>query len=542
MRVEQRANGLYVKGPDILSLQISQALYDEISARKYMDDLLLAEIRAVKTQINNSVIKIDVISHLTDFSNPHRVRHEQTEPEGWIMGDNAARVKHISDKDATLWTNHVNATGNVHNLTLYDLGGIRNAGGVPSIQRGREADRPVPDPAQAGRLYLTDDTGKWCLDTGTSWEVVGGEATVGWENVVGKPDLVLNVGGVPSIQAGLLNLRPSPDPLKAGRWYVATDTKSIFRDTGTDWDQIGGQETMSWENITDKPEIVGMNPADFIRNYGVPAIYSGTEASRPSPDPAQAGRVYIASDTGRIFRDTGTSWQQIGGQDTIDWSKVTNKPNFFTKFKIGASEITPDSGSDTFTFEAGPNILLTPNVTNDILKIELTGIPASLDSLMKIIKAADMTGGTLSSDSAATFGQSRSYTQPASGATEYTVASYTLNNALVYGSFTASVRMRSNSYTQTNTMIAKIVLQSSTNGSTFTDIAVAEVYGSDFKNNLFRTFSLPFEHTTQYLRVQVRLQAVASIHVAVDNVIIQPSTVPLRTVIPVGTNKYARAV
>jgi hypothetical protein len=523
MRIEQRASGLYVKGPDILSLRITQALYDEIAARKYMDDLILADIRAVKTQINNSAIKIDVISHLTDMANPHQVRHEQTDPDAWIVGDNSARHKHISDQDGTLWTGHVNATGNVHNLTPQVLGAIANAGGIPSIQKGLESQRPDPDPARAGRLYLTEDTGKFCLDTGTNWEIVGGESTVGWESVVGKPDLVLNLGGIPSIQVGSLSGRPSPDPLKSGRWYVTTDTKSIFRDTGSNWDQIGGQDTMSWEDITDTPDIAEMDPSDFVLNEGVPAMLSGTENNRPTPDPSQAGRLYVCTDTGRIFQDTGTTWAQKGGQDTLSWVNITNKPYLFTKFKVGTSEITPDGETDTLTFEAGQNISLTPNVTSDILKIEVTGIPASLESLMKIIKAEDMTGGSLTSDAAAAFAKSRTRTQPSSGVTEAVVAQYVLDNALIYGAYSANVRIRSNSYGLSTTNLIKIVLQKSTNGSTYTDVSSSILTGADFGDALFHVFPVIFEHSSRYIRIQVLLLAVADIHVAVDNVIITPA-------------------
>jgi hypothetical protein len=52
----------------------------------------------------------------------------------------------------------------------------------------------------------------------------------------------------------------------------------------------------------------------FIENKGnVPSMEAGLEANRPAF--GVPGRIYISFDSQRIFQDTGTEWQTVGGQD-----------------------------------------------------------------------------------------------------------------------------------------------------------------------------------------------------------------------------------
>lgn len=70
----------------------------------------------------------------------------------------------------------------------------------------------------------------------------------------------------------------------------------------------------------------GYGITDAVRNAGsTPSIQAGADASKPSP--GTAGRLYIATDTGKIYRDTGSSWQIIA---TINWNDITGKPSTFT--------------------------------------------------------------------------------------------------------------------------------------------------------------------------------------------------------------------
>ena len=50
----------------------------------------------------------------------------------------------------------------------------------------------------------------------------------------------------------------------------------------------------------------------YVQNLGgAPSVQEGTHASRPAA--GNAGAIYVETDTGLIFRDTGSAWSQIGG-------------------------------------------------------------------------------------------------------------------------------------------------------------------------------------------------------------------------------------
>lgn len=78
-----------------------------------------------------------------------------------------------------------------------------------------------------------------------SSETIRGELTT--------TDINKTLGFTPkSILEGLESARPAATG--SLRIYIATDTKKIFYDQGTNnWLQIGGQDTISWGNVTSKP-------------------------------------------------------------------------------------------------------------------------------------------------------------------------------------------------------------------------------------------------------------------------------------------------
>lgn len=55
----------------------------------------------------------------------------------------------------------------------------------------------------------------------------------------------------------------------------------------------------------------GFGITDSVQNAGsTPSIQSGLDASKPAA--ATVGRIYVASDTKRIYRDTGSAWDLVG--------------------------------------------------------------------------------------------------------------------------------------------------------------------------------------------------------------------------------------
>ncbi|GAV24819.1 hypothetical protein ciss_07520 [Carboxydothermus islandicus] len=59
---------------------------------------------------------------------------------------------------------------------------VLNSGGVPSIEAGPDANKPVA--GTAGRIYIATDTKIIYQDTGTAWEKRG---VVKWDDIEGKP-------------------------------------------------------------------------------------------------------------------------------------------------------------------------------------------------------------------------------------------------------------------------------------------------------------------------------------------------------------------
>jgi hypothetical protein len=63
----------------------------------------------------------------------------------------------------------------------------------------------------------------------------------------------------------------------------------------------------------------------LVNSGGVPSIQAGPDASKPAP--GTAGRLYVATDTQIIYRDTGSAWTKVGA---VKWGDIDGKPSSFT--------------------------------------------------------------------------------------------------------------------------------------------------------------------------------------------------------------------
>lgn len=73
-------------------------------------------------------------------------------------------------------------------------------------------------------------------------------------------------------------------------------------------------------------DILDEEVAKRIINAGnVPSIQAGLDAAKPAP--GTAGRLYVATDTQVIYRDTGTAWVKVGA---VKWGDIEGKPSSFT--------------------------------------------------------------------------------------------------------------------------------------------------------------------------------------------------------------------
>jgi hypothetical protein len=103
---------------------------------------------------------------------------------------------------------------------------------------------------------------------------------------------------------------------------------------------------------------------DILNQKGTPAFYSDTFANRPAF--GFAGRVFISTDTGAIYEDTGTAWTLIadaGAGTTGTLQQVTTNGNTTTN-SIIVKGITINSSTGTTTNNIGiGNTNLSSNTT-----------------------------------------------------------------------------------------------------------------------------------------------------------------------------------
>jgi hypothetical protein len=166
---------------------------------------------------------------------------------------------------------------------------------------------------------------------------------------------VENEGGAPSILEANRSARPGPGPGTQGRIFIATDTREVFRDTGTSWETIAlapgeidpgelgfdpatQSELDSHANNTNNPHNVSGSDINAIENAGgFTSGQIGAKSSRPSA--GSGDRIYIASDTKEIFYDNGSSWV-----------RVAEAPSLITQGDLGFS---PASLSDLLDVLSG---------------------------------------------------------------------------------------------------------------------------------------------------------------------------------------------
>lgn len=104
-----------------------------------------------------------------------------------------------------------------------------------------------------------------------------------------------------------------------------------------------------------------LSPSDIgaVKNTkGTPELLTDAESAKPAA--AVAGRLFFAKDTKRIWQDLGNTWQIIGGQDTMPWESITNKPATFT----------PPIATETVLggVKIGNNIIVDPDGTIHVPK------------------------------------------------------------------------------------------------------------------------------------------------------------------------------
>lgn len=123
------------------------------------------------------------------------------------------------------------------------------------------------------------------------------------------------------------------------------------------------------------------NISGFVLNeQGVPAFYADTLANIPAP--GEIGRMFVSTDTFALYRDTGSSWDLIGGPGagTVTGSGASGQVSFWN----GASSLT---GSNNLFWNAGANFLgigtAGPSSALDVrgvITVNTNGIPSTIST------------------------------------------------------------------------------------------------------------------------------------------------------------------
>ncbi len=208
----------------------------------------------------------------------------------------------------------------VNPISIGTGGGTVSSVGFTAPAELSVAGAPVTTSGTIAVTWATQTTGKVFAAPNGSTGVPTFRALVAAD----APFAVVNLGGTPSLQSGSDASKGTAGT--AGRVWIATDTKLIYRDTGTVWEQIGGSGAPS-----------GTAGGDLDGTYPNPSVDAirGVAISATAPNDGQVlkytstGTNWIASNFGAGDLKTAAGTTQFASASctaaqTLTWSSLTN--------------------------------------------------------------------------------------------------------------------------------------------------------------------------------------------------------------------------
>ena len=159
----------------------------------------------------------------------------------------------------------------------------------------------------------------------------------------------------------------------------------------------------------------GKVPSSQLPSYVDDVLEFNSQSNFPST--GETGKIYIAKDTNKTYRWSGTNYVEIStslalgetsstayrgdrGKIAYDHSQTSHAPsnaevnqNAFSNVKVGSTTVAADSKTDTLELVAGTNVTLTPDATNDKVTITAkdTTYSAATTSAAGLMSATDKT-------------------------------------------------------------------------------------------------------------------------------------------------------
>jgi hypothetical protein len=198
-----------------------------------------------------------------------------------------------------------------------------------------------------------------------------------------------------------------PDRLEQGSGS-GLNADQLDATEGTDY--ATDTELNNHSSDTNNPHNVNASQAGAIANLGsFPEALAGTLANRPSPGSGQVGRVYVTTDTDQIFRDDGSSWNELGRepQPTTISSNTTTSGQQRLLVDTSSNPITVTLSSantqsgNTITIKDKSGNASTNNITIDTEGSE------TIDGASSLTLSSDFGSVTVFSDNSNWFVESR---------------------------------------------------------------------------------------------------------------------------------------